>query len=46
MAQGSNTVMFSVVMDRFVEQSPTSVMFRGTLENAVTPPGVFPRLLP
>ena len=29
--------MFSVVMDRFVEQSPTSVMFRGTLENAVTP---------
>ena len=35
MAQGSNTVMFSVVMDRFVEQSPTSVMFRGTLENAV-----------
>lgn len=29
--------MFSVVMDRFVEQSPTSVMFRGTLENVVTP---------
>ena len=28
--------MFSVVMDRFVEQSPTSVMFRGTLENVVT----------
>src|SRR3989304_1860087 len=37
MAQGSNTVMFSVVMDRFVEQSPASVMFRGTLENVVTP---------
>jgi IS4 transposase len=29
--------MFSVVMDRFVEQSPASVMFRATLENVVTP---------
>jgi len=29
--------MFTEVMDRFVEQSPVSVMFRGTLENAVTP---------
>lgn len=28
--------MFSEVMNRFVEQSPASVMFRGTLENAVT----------
>ena len=28
--------MFSEVMDRFVEQSPASVMFRGTLENVVT----------
>jgi IS4 transposase len=30
-------MMFTEVMDRFVEQSPVSVMFRGTLENAVTP---------
>ena len=29
--------MFDEVLDRFVEQSPTTVMFRGTLENAVTP---------
>jgi len=29
-------MMFTGVMDRFVEQSPVSVMFRGTLENAVT----------
>lgn len=29
--------MFSEVIDRFVEQSPVSVMFRGTLENAITP---------
>jgi IS4 transposase len=28
--------MFSEVMDRFVEHSPASVMFRGTLENVVT----------
>lgn len=28
--------MFSAVMDRFAEESPTSVMFRGTLENVVT----------
>jgi len=28
--------MFSEVLDRFVEQSAVSVMFRGTLENAVT----------
>ena len=28
--------MFGEVMDRFVEQSPASVMFRGTLENVVT----------
>ncbi len=28
--------MFSEVMDRFVEESPASVMFRGTLENVVT----------
>jgi len=30
-------MMFNEVMDRFVEQSPVSVMFRGTFENAVTP---------
>jgi hypothetical protein len=30
-------MMFGKVMDRFVEQSAVSVMFRGTLENAVTP---------
>jgi IS4 transposase len=30
-------MMFSKVMDRFIEQSAVSVMFRGTLENAVTP---------
>jgi len=30
-------MIFTEVMDRFVEQSPVSVMFRGTLENAVTP---------
>jgi IS4 transposase len=30
-------MMFSEVIDRFVEQSAVSVMFRGTLENAVTP---------
>jgi Transposase DDE domain len=30
-------MMFDAVMDRFVEQSPASVMFRGTLENVVTP---------
>jgi IS4 transposase len=29
-------MMFGEVMDRFVEQSATSVMFRGTLENVVT----------
>jgi IS4 transposase len=29
--------MFSEVLDRFVEQSAVPVMFRGTLENAVTP---------
>lgn len=29
--------MFSEVIDRFVEQSPVSVMFRATLQNAVTP---------
>ncbi len=29
-------MMFGEVMDRFVEQSPASVMFRGTLENVVT----------
>ncbi len=29
--------MFGEVFDRFVEQSAVSVMFRGTLENAVTP---------
>jgi hypothetical protein len=29
-------MMFDEVMDRFVEQSPASVMFRGTLENVVT----------
>jgi len=28
--------MFGIVMDRFVEQSAASVMFRGTLENVVT----------
>ena len=28
--------MFNEVMDRFVEQSAPSVMFRGTLENVVT----------
>ena len=30
-------MMFGKVMDRFIEQSAVSVMFRGTLENAVTP---------
>ena len=30
-------MMFSEIIDRFVEQSAVSVMFRGTLENAVTP---------
>lgn len=29
--------MFNEVLDRFVEHSAVSVMFRGTLENAVTP---------
>jgi IS4 transposase len=29
--------MFSEVLDRFAQQSPTTVMFRATLENAVTP---------
>ena len=29
--------MFGEVIDRFVEQSAASVMFRGTLENVVTP---------
>jgi IS4 transposase len=29
--------MFSEVMNRFVQKSAVSVMFRGTLENAVTP---------
>jgi IS4 transposase len=29
--------MFGEVLDRFAEQSPTTVMFRGALENAVTP---------
>ena len=29
-------MMFSEIMDRFVEQSAASVMFRGTLENVVT----------
>jgi IS4 transposase len=29
--------MFSEVLDRFVKESPTTVMFRATLENAVTP---------
>jgi IS4 transposase len=29
--------MFSEVLDRFAHQSPTTVMFRATLENAVTP---------
>ena len=35
--QGGNTMIFSEIIDRFVEQSAVSVMFRGTLENAVTP---------
>ena len=30
-------MVFNEVIDRFVEQSAVSVMFRGTLENAVTP---------
>ncbi len=30
-------MLFNEVIDRFVEQSAVSVMFRGTLENAVTP---------
>ena len=30
-------MMFDEVFDRFVEESAVSVMFRGTLENAVTP---------
>ncbi len=30
-------MMFGEIMDRFVEQSAASVMFRGTLENVVTP---------
>jgi IS4 transposase len=30
-------MIFGEVMDRFVEKSAVSVMFRGTLENAVTP---------
>jgi hypothetical protein len=30
-------MIFSEIIDRFVEQSAVSVMFRGTLENAVTP---------
>ncbi len=30
-------MMFGKVMDRFIEQSAVSVMFRGTLENVVTP---------
>jgi IS4 transposase len=29
--------MFGEVLDRFVTESPTTVMFRATLENAVTP---------
>jgi len=29
-------MLFNKVMDRFVKQSPVSVMFRGTLENVVT----------
>jgi IS4 transposase len=29
-------MVFNEIMDRFVEQSPASVMFRGTLENVVT----------
>ncbi len=29
--------MFNEVLDRFVERSAVSVMFRATLENAVTP---------
>lgn len=29
--------MFSEILDRFVKKSAVSVMFRGTLENAVTP---------
>jgi IS4 transposase len=29
--------MFGEVLDRFAEQSPTTVMFRAALENAVTP---------
>ena len=28
--------MFGEILDRFVEQSAASVMFRGTLENVVT----------
>jgi IS4 transposase len=30
-------MMFNEVIDRFVEESPTTVMFRATLENSVTP---------
>jgi hypothetical protein len=30
-------MLFNKIMDRFVEQSAVSVMFRGTLENVVTP---------
>ena len=30
-------MIFGDIMDRFAEQSPASVMFRGTLENTVTP---------
>jgi len=30
-------MMFGEVLDRFVAESAVSVMFRGTLENAVTP---------
>lgn len=29
-------MMFGIVMDRFIEQSAASVMFRGTLENVIT----------
>jgi hypothetical protein len=30
-------MLFSEVFDRFVEESAVSVVFRGALENAVTP---------
>src|SRR4030042_3286943 len=35
--QEGNTMVFDEVLDRFVKESAVSVMFRGTLENVVTP---------